>query len=127
MITVKHRSASGRLDHLWEFCPLRNVIELVIRIGNAAPAAFTIRVCSLEKPQLWCHPIARLDAESWRILPAYLIPGDGPGKVAPADCAVRGAGLRGAIPCTLHDRIGSIHVVLTNAPDAQDREIEALS
>lgn len=125
MITLKHRTASGDLSNQWEFDSARSVIEAVITLGSAKPIAFTIRVCAVDKPELWCHPIARLDGESWRILPAMIISA-GVGKTEPRDCG-HSIGLKAAIPCDLHHVIGPKQIVLTNAPEEIDREIEALS
>lgn len=131
MITLRHRSASGNLSACWEFCSTRLVLEIVFRLGSAAPRAMTVKVCAVDSPRIWCHPITRLDGESWRVLPALYVPANTslPGRpptLAPRDCTRPGGGLRGAIPCELHEVIGRGSLVLTNAPELQDRELEEL-
>lgn len=133
MITLKHRTAFGRLDACWEFDSARGVVDLVLRLGSAEPLGLTVRVCATDKPKLWCHPIMRLDADSWRILPAIWIPSPEskvgcPPKLAPRECVERGSRLRDAIPCELHSAVGGgVHLVLTNAPAAVDFDLEGLS
>ncbi len=131
MITLRHRSASGRLDALWDWDPERMVLDLVFRLGTAQPRAVTVKVCAVDTPRLWCHPLARLDGESWRILPAMFVPATSslPGRpptLAPRDCLGFGGGLRGAIPCELHEVVGSGMVILTNCPTIICEELEAL-
>ncbi len=131
MITLKHRTASGRLDALWEYDDARKCIELVFRLGTAKPRAVTVKVCAIDAPRIWCHPLTRLDGESWRILPAMMIPAHTslPGRpptLAPRDCLGSAGGLRGAVPCELHEVVGSAMVVLTNAPAIISEELEAL-
>jgi hypothetical protein len=68
MLHVRHRSASGRLDALWEFDPGRSCVEVVLRRGGAM-LALTIPVCAIDKPRCGAFPIMRLDSSSWRIMP----------------------------------------------------------
>lgn len=145
MITIRHRSASGRLDMLWEFDPARRVIDAVLRMEGGPELAFAIRVCAPDKPIPFAHPILRLDSESWHILPAVFVPEDEPSRstaidaphsvraleLRPRDCLARPEhrSLSGHdIPCALHRAIGGgTHLVLTNAPEAQDRELMELA
>lgn len=123
MITLKHRTASGRLDALWEFCGERRALELVFRLGHAKPLALTVPVCAVDNPVLLSHPIMRLDSSSWRVLPMIWIVGES-GRFAQLDCARKGA----STPCELHRSIGgATHLVLTHAPDDVDLELESLS
>lgn len=132
MIALRHRTASGRSDALWEFCSQRCVVEIVLRLGSADPLAVTIRVCAPDRPKLLCHPILRLDGESWRILPAIFVPAVSVSRdrdrsrLAPRDCSTRNGGLAGAIPCELHSAIGNVGLILSNAPEDQNREMEAM-
>jgi hypothetical protein len=129
MLTIRHRSASGHPDSLWEFDSGRGVIDLVFRLGSAAPIAVTVKICALERPKLWCHPITRLDGESWRILPAVwgVAPGSvigQPPRLVPMDCVDRHGG---PLECELHRAVGpGAHVILTNAPAVVDAELEGL-
>lgn len=129
MIAIRHRTASGRLDSLWDFDPARGVVEVVLRLASARPVAFTIRVCSRDSPRLWCHPILRVDAESWRILPATWMAKQSTvdrhlPQLAPSSCAGRAAA---PFPCDLHAVIGaSEHVLLSNTPPNVDLEIAEL-
>jgi len=129
MLTIRHRTASGDLSNQWDFDPVRSCVELVFRLGNAKPIAVTVKACALDRPKLWCHPITRLDGESWRILPAIwgVAPGSVvgvPPKLVPLDCIDR---IGGPLACDLHNAVGSVHVVLCNAPPVVDAELEALS
>lgn len=132
MLALRHRSASGRLDQLWEFCAVRGVVEVVFRLAASEPIAVTVKVCHPDRPVLLAHPIMRLDGESWRILPAIFIPAVSVSRdrdrsrYVPRDCSARAGGLRDAVPCDLHTAIGSSHIVLTNAPADIDAEMEAL-
>lgn len=129
MITVRHRTTSGRLDSMWEFDSERGCVEVVIRLASARPAAFTVKVCAPDKPRLWSHPIMRLDAESWRILPALWVvehssvAGQLP-QLTPRPCTGRDAS---PFPCELHAVIGAgNHLALLNTPPAVDLEIAEL-
>ncbi len=131
MITLRHRTASGDPSNVWEFDPLRSCIEMVFRLGSAAPRALTVKVCAIDSPALWCHPLMRLDGECWRILPALFTPANTslPGRpptLAPRDCLRPGGGLRGAIPCELHEVIAATMLLLVNAPPGINEELEAL-
>jgi len=141
MIVVKHRSASSRLDSLWEFDPVRKAIDLVFRLGSASPAAFTIPVCSLENPRFGAHVLARLDEDSWRLLPSFYIvseaeevvagielygvPALPPGRampIEPRDC--RPLFDEDKSPCRLHALIGcGTHIILSNASGAVALEL----
>lgn len=140
MLVLRHRSASSRLDALWEFDPARKVIDVVIRLGSEKPRAFTLPVCAPDKPRIWAHPILRLDGESWRILPSVFVPLEAaeelqaddvhgipiprhaPILLVPRDCR------EPAAACALHDAIGlGSHLVLTNAPPSIDIELAELS
>ncbi len=131
MISLRHRTASGNLDAMWEWDPARGILDLVFRLGSANPRAVTVKVCAIDRPALWCHPLARLDGESWRILPAMFVPANSslPGRpptLAPRDCLGSGGGLRGAVPCELHEVIATSMLVLVNAPVDVSSELEAL-
>lgn len=142
MVVVRHRTASGRLDALWEFDPARKVVELVLRLASEKPRAFTVAVCFPDRPRIWAHPLMRLDSESWRILPSLFVPIEEEEEVGveerhgvpfprarplllePWECrrAYRG------LPCPLHAEIGTgSHLVLTNAPANVEIELAELS
>lgn len=132
MIQLRHRTASGDLANQWEYDPARGVLEIVIRLGSAHPVALTVPVCHPDRPRLLAHPMMRLDGESWRILPAIFLPTVSVSRdrtrsgLTPHDCA-RAGGLRSAVPCELHEAIGSpAHLIITHSPPEQDAELEAL-
>lgn len=70
VITVRHRSASGRTDGRWE--KTGDVIHVYTRIGSL-PKSMAIPVCSQGRPRIGAHPIIRLDGERWAILPARYV------------------------------------------------------
>lgn len=78
MIHVRHRSASGRIDAMWEFDGQRRVLDVVIRRGNAT-MAFTLPVCAVDKPRFGAFGLTRLDASSWRVLPIRYVWADASG------------------------------------------------
>ncbi len=113
MIHIRHRLASGRLDEAWEYDSARRCLDVVLRLGSASPIAFTLPVCAIDKPRLNAFAIARLDGESWRVLPSrFVLQGD---KLVHHEVAI-------------HESIGGrIQIVLTNAPSDVDAELEVLS
>jgi hypothetical protein len=72
-LVVKHRSASGQLDRLWEFDPARRLVMLVIRVASEAPMSLDVDVCSLAHPRLGAHSIVRHDEHTWRIKPERFV------------------------------------------------------
>jgi hypothetical protein len=68
--TVPHRSASGRLDHMWDFDPARRVVDVVLRLGTALPIDMCLPVCSIDRPRFASYALIRENEESWRILPS---------------------------------------------------------
>lgn len=65
MLTVPHRTASGRLESLWEFDPISKRIYLVVR-GHG----YTIPVCSERNPRAEAYAIRRIDDVTWRVAPS---------------------------------------------------------
>lgn len=132
-LQVVHRSAAGSPTSRWDYDPARHVVDLVFRLGSAQPVAFTVRVCAVDSPRTWSHPLVRLGADSWRMLPAIWLPGlsaaeTGAPKLHMRDCAARGDTLGGSIPCELHRLISAgSHLILTHAPDIVNAELERLS
>lgn len=138
MLTLRHRTASGRLDELWEFDPARQVVELVFRLGAGPVRGFTISVCSPEKTTAFAHALMRRDADTWKILPSLFVPID----QAPSYVIVHGIEVPRTMPlileakecrsrrqarvaaCNLHEHIGyGMQIVLANAPDEVAREL----
>lgn len=112
MIEVRHRSASGRLDELWEYDSARRCLEIVLRLGSAEPIAFTLAVCAPDRARIGAHPIMRLDGESFRVLPAVFRLEHG--MLVPVDAAI-------------HASLGpGSQLVLTHAPADVDAELQAL-
>lgn len=112
MIVVKHRTASGRLDQLWDFDSARRVLDVVFRLGSAHPVAFTLQVCAPDRARIGAHPIMRLDGESWRVLPAVFRMEHG--MLVPVDAPI-------------HESLGhGGQLVLTHAPADVDAELESL-
>ncbi len=113
MIQIRHRSASGRLDEVWEYDSARRCLDVVLRLGSAAPLAFNIPVCAIDKPRLGAYAMTRLDGESWRVLPTRFI--------SYGERLVHHES-------TIHSAFDKrTQLVLTNAPYDVDAELEALS
>lgn len=112
MIQIRHRTASGRLDEMWEFDSERRVVDLVLRQAAAKPIAMTIPVCAIDRPRLAAFAMSRFDSESWRILPTRFI-WEGERLVH--------------FEVAIHPVIGGrVQLVLTHAPPAIDAELEML-
>ncbi len=119
---------------MWEFDSERAAVDLVIRIASAKPVAFTIKVCSPQKPRLWSHPIMEVipstRARAWRLLPGIwgvdLTSKVGePPKLVATPCGGRDAR---PFPCDLHAIIGhETHLILTDAPPTVDHELAELA
>jgi hypothetical protein len=115
MLHVRHRSASGRLDALWDFCSARRVVDLVIRRGNAT-LAFTLPICAIDKPRFGAFPVTMLDSSSWRILPIRYVWADAAGtKLVHRDERIHES-------LSLGDAI-----ILSQAPADVDQELSELS
>lgn len=113
MIHIRHRSASGRLDEAWEFDSARRVLDVVFHLGSAAPVAFTIPVCAIDKPRLGAFAVTRLDGDSWRVLPTrFVLEGE---KLVHFEVSIHPS---------LDKRT---MLVLTDAPYDVDAELEVLS
>lgn len=113
MIHVRHRTASGRLDEVWEFDPVRKCMDIVFRLGSAKPVAFTLPICAIDKPRLHAFAISRLDGESWRLLPSrFMFAGD---KLVHVEVAIH------------HSLDKRTMLVLSRAPSDVDAELDCLS
>jgi hypothetical protein len=73
-VFVRHRSASARLDSLWEFDPARRCVEIIFRLGEAAPIALCVPVCASKKPRFHAFALTRFDGSSFRLLPIRFVP-----------------------------------------------------
>jgi hypothetical protein len=105
LIFVKHRSASGRLEELWEYDPVRKVVMLTFKLGAATPVHLDVPVSSRHESRFGAWAIQRADGETWEIVPYRF----------------GGSELR-AHP--IHEALGGESVVLTNAPPGQALELE---
>lgn len=72
MISLRHRSASGDLENGWEYDPAERRVHVAFKMGREE-MTFSIEVCAAERLSIGAHPIKRLDAESWRVLPERVI------------------------------------------------------
>lgn len=108
---VRHASASGRLDELWDYDASERRLDVLVRLG-ALETSITVQVCSQARPRLGAHPIKRIDGESWRVLPARFV--------------LHGTTLF-PIACPIGDvLVPGEHLILTNAPASVDAELDAL-
>lgn len=112
MLCLKHRTASGSLDELWEYDPARRALDIVCRQG-ARTFAFRVSVCSPERPRLGAHALVRVSEGAWRLLPlAFYVAWEG---LEPRDRAIQPW-------LTPGDQI-----LLTCAPPQIDSELEELA
>lgn len=112
MPAVRHRTASGDLSAMWEFDCVRRIIIVVFRQGSAPPLALEIDVCSVDATERkpGAYPIKRLDAESWQVLPARW-------KLRPTPHFA---------DAPIHESMGTVSLVLTNAPSDVNAELMSL-
>lgn len=114
-VTLRHKSASGRLDNAWEYDAREQRVHAIVRAGAIA-ATIDVEVCSPERPLMGAHPIKRVNGETWRI---------------EAERYVRewvgGVERLRAIPCPIGDAIGpGTSLTLTQAPPVVGDHLEAL-
>lgn len=114
-ITVRHSTASGRLDECWDFDVIQQRIEALVRMGGVS-VPLEILVCSQERPRVGAHPILRVDSESWRVLPARYV----------VTWPHRSASLC-AVSCPIGDVLApGQHLILIHAPPTVSAELAAL-
>lgn len=106
MIFVKHRSASGTLDELWEYDPARRVVMLTFRQGAAEPVSVDVPVASEPFARFGAWKIVRGDEQTWEILPHRF-------------------GVVSLRPFPIHASLGSASVVLCGAPFNVSVELDA--
>ena len=114
-ITLRHKSASGRLDNAWEYDQRTQRVHAVIAAG-AIKSSIDVEVCSPERPRIGAHPIKRLNGETWRIEAHRYVREwkNGVERVV-------------AFPCPIGDAIGpGTSLTLTQAPPIVDDQLEAL-
>lgn len=106
MITVKHRTASGALDRMWEHDPARGCIIVVL-----PGACLTIPVCTSAAPRHGAYHIVRLSEDCWRIAPAMF---------------VRRGSVWNTTPHAYPDSHVDEFIALTSAPEDVRAELEEL-
>lgn len=114
MISLRHRSASGDLSNGWEFDPRERSILCNVREGQRS-VEFRVEVCARERLAFGAHPLARLDGESWLVLPERVIR-TWPNRIEKLD----------TIRCPILAELGTVAIALTNAPEAVSHALEAL-
>lgn len=67
-ICLPHRTLRGGLEHAWEYVPNAHKVLIALQTGSMH-TVFSVDVCSANAPRLGAHPIARIDLETWRIIP----------------------------------------------------------
>ena len=72
VIAVRHVTASGRLDECWSLYAPDARIEALVRMGGVV-VPLALYVCSAERPRAGAYRIARIDSESWRVLPELYV------------------------------------------------------
>lgn len=98
---------------MWEFCPARRVIDVVLRQASAEPIAFTLPVCAIDKPRLFAFAMSRFDSDAWRVLPSrFVMLGD---RLVHQELPI-------------HEALGGrVQLILTHAPYEVDAELEVMS
>lgn len=114
MISVRHRSASGDLANGWEYLPHERSILCNVRDGSLS-VEFRVEVCARHRLVFGAHPIARLDGETWLILPERVIR-TWPGRIERLD----------TIRCPVRAVLGMVGIALTNTPEEVSQVLEAL-
>jgi len=114
MLCLRHRSASGDLSHGWEYDEQERAVLCHVREGQLS-VEFRVRICSAERLVLGAHPILRLDAETWRIVPERVIR-TWPNRVERLE----------TIRCPVNSALGYVTLALTNTPPEVSRLLEAL-
>jgi len=114
MITLRHRSASGDLANGWAFDPRERFILCNLREGERA-LEFRVPVCARDRLELGAHPVVRLGAEEWCVLPERVI----------RTWRNRIERLE-TIRCPVRDVLGTIAIALTNTPEDVSALLEAL-
>lgn len=114
MLTLPHRSASGALDHGWEYDSTERRILCNVRDG-AARLEFGVWICSTDRLVIGAHPITRMNEECWRVLPERVIK-TWPNRMERLE----------TIRCSVHGALGCVAILLTNTPAAISAALEAL-
>lgn len=105
MIFIRHRTASGSLDELWEYDPARRVVILRFRLGAADPVDVDVPVASEERLRFGSWQLVRADGDTWEILP-------------------RRYGMGSLRPAPIHAALGTSSIVLCAAPLNVSTELE---
>lgn len=114
-LSVRHASASGRLDEEWSYLRNEQRIEALVRRGSVV-LRLSFAICAKAKVRFGAHPIVRVDGESWRVLPERGV------RIWP-----NGIERVVAIPCPIGDELApGEHLILTNTPASVDAELAAL-
>lgn len=114
MLCLRHRSASGDLANGWEYLPHERSILCNVREGNLS-VEFRVEVCARERLAFGAHPIVRLGAEEWCILPERVIR-TWPHRQERLD----------TIRCPVNAALGMRGITLTNAVEDVSALLEAL-
>lgn len=105
MIYVRHRSASGRLDELWEYDPARHVVIATLRQGTAEPIDLTIPIASEARARYGAWKLVREGEDNWKVTPHRF-------------------GSERLIPHPIHRALGTNALVLLAAPWFVSAELE---
>ena len=112
LATLRHVSASGRIDAWWEYDPARKVIIARLVLGSAGPIDLDeIPVCSPSHPRRLAWVLIRLSGEAW-LLTAARMPQDLHDRIARAE--------------RFHPRMPVGSLQLVSAPPEVQEELELL-
>lgn len=70
LATVRHVSASGRLDSFWEWDPQRRLLLGRVKLASARPVDLEdVFLCTEARPRKFAWTISALSADSWLVHP----------------------------------------------------------
>lgn len=107
MLHILHRTASGRLDSLWEYDPARRIVMLTVTLGSAQPVHVDVQVATSREPRRGSWKLTRLDESTWEILPSRF-------------------GDTRLVPSPIHEALRYSSVVLVATPDDVANEFSLL-
>lgn len=110
ILTLRHRSASGALGAMWEWDPMRQVVDAVLSTGSGRLVGVTFSVCSTTRKRHGAFDMRQIDGNRWRVAPVQHIE-DGRSRWS-------------TVRTPIHDQIGMVFLDLTSAPDDVTLELQ---
>jgi hypothetical protein len=108
MIYVRHLSSAGDVGTCWSYDAQHHEISVML-----PHAAFALVVCSPLMPRFGAFPVMRMDACTWKLVPARYT-------------ALRRGGALITETWPLHENVGVETIALLDAPDRVSIELSEL-